>query len=221
MNSKLVFKVVFIFFLGCIETYAQNEQSQNFNQSSQRETLTFTQIGWLQPMSLGNNFASKGIDFNRGLDIQFNFYYDWLNLFFGVRFQNFSGEVTDTNRLGNYEKTRVNLYGVVIGYSFQMKNPKISIDPRFTLGTTVYRNNANFNTENNYNGNFIIENFRDTATTLMLSGTTNYKFTNNFAIYLQPEFRWDRMRIDAPEELSSFFSEAVFLNVTLGITLFL
>ncbi len=221
MNLRLTFKVLAVSLLLCGKVYTQNIQASAAEKIERKEALTFTQVGLLFPTGLGNNFAAKGMDFSTGVDAQFNFYYDWLDLFLGVRFQNFSGAVTDTGKLGNYEKTRVNLYGLVVGYSFQLRNSKLSFDPRFTLGRTVYRNKANFNSENNFDTLYIIESFRDTATTLMLSGTTNYKIINNLAVYFQPELRWDNMGISTPEELSSFFNKAIFLNISVGVTLFL
>lgn len=73
------------------------------------------------------------------------------------------------------------------------------------VGSAVYRNRR---------GNI---KFTDRGLALWLTPEVAYSFTQNIALYVTPEYRYDRMNIDTPEALDNSFNNLSYLSVGAGL----
>lgn len=219
MNLKSIYSIIFI--LGGI-FFEANAQVKSYNDLSEYKSSNefIMSIGWLQPIGVGNNFANKGFSLGRGVDAQILLRKDWAeNFVFGLRFQNINAAIKRKDLVGNYDNSYINSFGFVVGYTIDLPLNKLTIEPRFTLANTNYRNRARFTSDSNSSEFVSISGrFRDTATSYIISGTINYSFNDFLSLYFQPEFRWDNMRINTADELSSFFWNAYYINFSLGLS---
>lgn len=183
-------------------------------ESDKKETIideyTSISLGLFLPMAIGDNFASKGMNFPYGFDINFDYHFRF-KLFVGVRYQYLRGNPNDVSLVGNFDRTNVNLYGINLGYTFNI-NKKWNVQPVLTYGTTVYNNKKDFSGD----GRGRIK-FSDNAASYIISANLNYKLNTKVFVFFKPDYRIDSTAIKTADERQEFFDNAQFINFQIGL----
>lgn len=206
MNLNLLTKAIFLgSLLVSIISVAQN---QNDSLPQQEKTTAFKRhfsanMSGIIPISVGDNFASKGFDFKYGFDINFRGYLN-NNVFVGLKFQHLRAEVKEKLLVGFYEYSNINSYFLVAGYRFSLKD-KFNIEPYVGYGATVYNNKKQD------------LNFDDNANSFIMGSSFLYHISKHIKLSLTPEYRIDYTKIKTGRTLEDFFDTANFFNILVGI----
>lgn len=205
MNLKYFISIIplFSFFISWGQADTQEAQQR---EGFQKNKIGSLGIGWLQPFSVGNNFANKGLDVNRGIEFQFNLFLQDTDIFIGYRFQHLNANTSDPLLVGNYDRSSISLHAANLGYYFSI-HKKIDFKPSISIGLTRYTNRITGRADK----------FRDTGVTGILSTAFDYKLNTTISLYISPEYRVDFMNIKTANELDSFFNQAMYIHFNAGI----
>ncbi len=179
--------------------------NENENQDDQNPKIGSIYFGAYAPIAIGDNFINNGFNLKTGgmLRLKFNFFEDF---YVGPTVSFFSGDVTNTDFTGNYNKTTNLTFGSAVGYEKQLDKFIISLSAG--VGATVYANKVTG------------DNFNDTATTIWISPEFTYKFSSYFGAFIAPEYRHDFTNINAPDRIKDSFNGVDYINISVGFRIF-
>jgi hypothetical protein len=203
LNIKLFFVVLVI----TSATYAQETETEQTTETNQETKASGRKVGSVTmgayvPFVFGDNFVNNAIDIGAGarISVKINALEDF---YIGPYFSFFTGNVTDQELLGNYDKSNNFVFGAIVGYEKQVNKFDLSIG--VGVGSSIYSNRR------------VGDNFSDTGTAVWLSPEVSYRFSTYLAVFVAPELRHDFMNIDVPNELEDTFGSVNYFNVGFGL----
>lgn len=201
--------VIVLFFLSSHLAIAQSEKDsiQNIEDSKTPNRYFNAEISGILPFGIGDNFASEGMTFRYGFELNFKGYFND-HIFIGLKFQHLRAKVSETSIVGFFEHSNLNTYIVMAGYRFKINN-NFNIEPYIGYGSTVYRNKKTSTTLETVD-------FFDEANTLIFATSLAYKFSDNLSVFMSPEYRTDFTKIKTAPQRQNFFDKAKFINVLVG-----
>nr|WP_299386016.1 hypothetical protein [Allomuricauda sp.] len=164
-------------------------------------------ISYAVPHAYGSNFLSDGYDVKHGftLDGLIRLKPKW---FAGAQFNYFGADVTNTELIGEINRSQIFHFHAFGGYSVGNSKKRTSLKAALGLGYVRFRNEQN------------VSYFRDDGFSLMGQLLLSYRLSNTLGIYLKMDNFWDFMAIDSPSELESVFDQAQLFVPSLGIRVF-
>lgn len=211
MCLSLLTKFVFgLLLFTSVLSIAQTQQDTltQVDDSDSKKRHFNAEISGVIPFAIGDNFASKGFNFRYGLDLNFRGYFND-QLFIGLKFQHLRAEVKDKTLIGFFEHSNVNSYFVMAGYRFDIYN-NMYVEPYLGYGSSIYKNKKTSTTLETID-------FQDEANSLIIASSVVYKISKDINIFLTPEYRIDYTKIITSQQRQSFFDQAKFFNVLVGI----
>lgn len=208
MNLSLITKLVCIVLLCCNALGFSQTSKDTLPKTKEVKTHLNFEISGILPFAQGSNFASEGMNFRYGFNIGLKGYFND-NIFIGLSYKHLRAEVSDKSLVGSFEHSNVNTWQFIAGYRF-LFNDILNLEPFIGYGTTVYRNKKTSTTLDTID-------FYDEANSLIFGTSIAYKFSEYFSLILSPEYRIDFTDIKTAAFRQSFFDEAHFLNILVGI----
>lgn len=173
----------------------------SFNDETHK-TVSFS-LGSIYPNAIGNSYIAENSTQDFGVDFVARFHLvEKLTL--GVNINFFGLDIEDQNAL--YDRSRVSSLGLDVGYVV-LRQKTFNILAVGSVGAVNYRNSKGG------------EKFNDTGTYFALGAEFEYVISTYFQLYAGPEFRMDRLNIDAPASIDTEVNKIDYLNIHFGVRL--
>jgi len=201
MTMFLNIKLLFFLFIGFItlQSTAQVLKGGSFNDQSHK-TVAFS-LGTFQTNALGDSFIAENSSQKLGYDLTSHLYLiDKLKV--GIRFNWFRLELDGDQPL--YDRSTAFAFAFTAGYNVVTIND-LTIALLGGAGGTHYRNVKG------------TERFSDTGSVYWLGAEIEYPITRYFQLYAGPEFRFDRLNIDAANAIDKEVNDINYLNLNFGL----
>ncbi|MDB9782224.1 hypothetical protein OAB88_03830 [Winogradskyella sp.] len=210
MNLTLVTKLLFLALLTTVaisgQTVSAIEQNSIDSLNSKEKKLTLN-IGFYKPFTTNSSFIGEGTKGQGGFDIGMQVFV-YKNFFIGAFAGYFFLDVTNTNLVGDYRRSRAFNAAIELGYEHSLSK-KIDIGASIApLGYTEYRN---------YISDGRVRQQRDNASSIAYRTYVNYQFSRYFAFFINYSFRNDTTKIETAPEIQNNFNEIQYHNVGFGL----
>lgn len=209
IRSKIIFPVLFI----CLCCFSQNDSiNKEKNQVNNRQIFISIALGYVNPVTTGNNFVGNGMEGKGGYNIKTQVFI-YKQFFVGYNFGNTFLKVNNQQITGNYTSTVVSSESFFMGYEFL---PSIKTRLGFNIG---FLGKASYDNRGSTNGDDYYQ--KDTGTITYYEAYADYEFGDNIAFFLSYNYRTDRMNIVVPELLQSSFNQAAYHTFGIGFRIYI
>jgi hypothetical protein len=212
LTTKNKIVIAILFFFSMVLQAQDFDDLTNDVQDSIRANTTqryaiFT-IGGFAPIKRNNSTYQNGTDITFGFDFGAQlFVYD--RFFIGGHINTNKAEVTNKTLVGEYDKTKITLFYLELGYEFEFNkkfNLGVSSSP---LGKANY-NNTITNSSN-------LKSQTDIANVILFNTYLRYNFSQNFSLFASYSFRNDNLKIVAAPEIQNSFDNIQYHNFGFGL----
>ncbi|WP_339623554.1 hypothetical protein [uncultured Winogradskyella sp.] len=168
-------------------------------------------LGFYKPFTTNTSYIGRGTQGEFGFDVGVQVFV-YKNIFIGTSAGYFFLDVTDTNLVGDYERSRAFSLALELGYE-QPITRHIDIGAGIApLATTSYRN---------YISEGRVRQQRDNASAMVYRAYVSYKFTKYLAFFVNYAFRSDASKIETAPEIQNKFNKIQYHNVGFGFRIFI
>lgn len=215
--TKLILCLGLFLFLGITPLLAQEENEDVSKESENDTKIPRQRIGnvssdYYIPISTGNKYIGKGLSGKHGFNFRTQAYI-YKQIFVGFNGGQTYFDVEKPELVGNYERTSASNYYFFVGYEFlPLKDFRVGLSVSL-FGESQYKNTHYTYTSFNAQKAYQVDNGRINA----YEAYIDYELNRYLAVYVKYSYRNDRMKIDAPAELESFFDRAQFHTIGIGI----
>lgn len=212
MNLSLIIKLFFLVLLATFKVHTQNDDVTNespldsLQVDSDQKALIIT-LDFYKPFTTDKSFIGQGTYGEAGFDVGIQVFV-YKNFFIGTFAGYFFLDVTDTNLVGDYKRSRVFNVSLELGYELPIIKDLdlgVSIAP---VGYASYRN---------YIGEGRLRQQRDEASSILYRAYVSYHFAKHFAVFVNYSFRNDNANIETAPEIQNNFDKIQYHNVGLGL----
>lgn len=202
-------KLLFSFFISTLLLPGQNSVSDDFGSENKSITVFTLESGVGFSMFTGEgHFAQAYAESPFGWHVMSQMSLDgtWL---FGFLYDDNMLEVTNTELVGAYDKSRIFHYQLVAGYRW-LDTDRFSIETSLGAGSTRVRN-AFDGYDERYN------NFIDKGWGIGGYGRVTWAFSKYLGLYAGLNMNWDKFSTKVPPELEDLFNDSFRVMPLIGL----
>jgi hypothetical protein len=181
----------------------------------ENETVFVFDVGYIQPIPVGNNYAGEGLSGRSGLALRGQIYF-YKGIYVGGALNWEYLRVKNPELIGAYRKTTKKTSYFYAGYDYRFKqNWRATLD----VGYGYIRNRNRSFTRGGFGGVGSDE-FFDDGNLLRITSSFEYQFPNSdFSVFLSPAIEFASMNIEAPAAQRDFFQNTTYISIAAGIRL--
>lgn len=186
-------KLLFVLLLN-FSVYSQNKMNYeySFNVSSNLQ------------VALGNNYLNES--YTNGKGVGFSFQNNLKkNIFMGVFYNYYGTEITQKDKIGNFDASNSVYLGAFIGYYHDIHLEKFYLEHALSYGYKVINNKSAI-------GRYTIY-----GQPIAIGTKLNYKLSNQFNFFLKNDLIYFNNKVDISGAYRNFYKKAFIFEPSLGI----
>jgi hypothetical protein len=187
-------KKIFFLMLLSFSVYSQNKMNKEYsiNVSSNLQ------------VALGNNYLNESYTNARGFGFSFQNNLS-KNIFIGVFYNYYGTEITQKDKIGNFDSSNSVYLGAFIGYHHDIHLEKFYLEHAISYGYKVINNKSAI-------GSYAIH-----GQPIAIGTKINYKLSNQFDVFLKNDLIYFNNKVEISGEYRNFYKKAFIFEPSLGI----